>query len=202
MRRPLRRNPFCQRGRSFKRRAVPALANSFMITHGVMQTTAQAPPPFQPPAKLKPKKTMSAKDAERAIKASGSLCLKARKLKACAEVGDYLTQVGVLSYGRACLAAGTEHARLGLEECERLRTEKSADPDYRLNLLNTKDHLIHKLLEGGEALVKSAAIDTPSGLIQPPQNRSFLPRQAVFPVVTKEMHVYGGGHSPPTDEHK
>lgn len=173
-----------------------------MITHGVLQTTVQAPASLRLPAKLKPKKTMTVQDAERAIKASGSLCLKARKLKACAEVGDYLTQIGVLSYGRTCLAAGTEHARLGLEECERLRTEKSDDPDYRLNLLNAKDHLIDKLLKGAEALVKSASIDTSNGLTQPSQNRSFLPGQAVFPVIAKEMHVNVGAKTIPHTDHE
>lgn len=169
-----------------------------MITPAVIDVASVPALPSAPAKKLKTQ--MSVADAQRAIKAAGMIKISARKIKAVTELGDYLEQIGVLSYGRACLAANTEHIRMALDECDNLRTKKSEDPDYRLNLVMAKEHLTARLTDAASALIKSVAIDTSNGFTPPSPNRSFLPGQAVFPVSATQVNVTVGGNSSPTDE--
>lgn len=169
-----------------------------MITPAVIDVASVPALPSLPAKKLKPQ--MSVADAQKAMKAAGMVKISARKIKGCTELGDYLEQIGVLSYGRACLAATTEHLRMALDECDKLKTKKSEDPDYRLSLVNAKEHLTERLIDAASALIKSVAVDTSNGFTPPSQNRSFLPGQAVFPVSATQVNVTVGGNSPPTDE--
>lgn len=153
------------------------------------------------PKKSKAKKQITVAELKRAIKASGMSSIKTAKLNGCTKIGDYLAQIGPASYGRACLVSVTEHLRLAMEECERLRTVRSDDTDFRARLLDTKEHLAGKLIDGASAILKSAAMDAQHGVTDPRENRSFLPGQAVFPVMAKEMHVTVGAEVPaPTNE--
>lgn len=154
------------------------------------------------PAKLKSKsmKSMNLIDAQRALRASGMLTVKAAQVRGCCKFGEYLTKIGVVSYGRSLLAFTGEHAKLAVEECERLKTEQSLTPSERVALVRSKKEIMAQLIETADVLLRSASIDTSTGIAQAPPNHSFAPGQAVFPVQATQVNVNVGEKSSPTHE--
>lgn len=139
--------------------------------------------------------SMTVDQAERAARAAGMITLKIRKVKATSLVGDYLTQIGVLSYGRALLAFTSEQAKLTMERCQKLMSKKGVSAETQLSLMQMNAELIDKLNKSADSIVKSASVDASRGANENPPNKSFHPMQPVVPIMAAKVDVHvGEGH--------
>lgn len=159
-------------------------------------TGALVPPGGLLPARAKP---ITVEDAERSAKRAGMMTVKVSRIKGCKELGDYLSQIGVLSYGRALLAFTAEHARKTLEECDKIR-RKITDPNAQAALLSTKESVQGQLIKAAHELIESVKVNSTLWNGEVSNGKSFIPGRPAFPQTAVQLNVNVGGSTPPTDE--
>lgn len=137
--------------------------------------------------KASKKRLMTQEEAEAAAKRAGFTIVKARKLAGQKELGEFITQQGVVKIGRSMLAFSAENLANSIEQCDEL-LEKLEDPESRASLMQTKQHLQQSYIKVAESLIKSAEVDASDGADAGVLANSFAPRQSVVPAVAVQIN--------------
>lgn len=143
-------------------------------------------------------KTMSVADAEKAMRKAGMLTLRARQIQGTKEVGDYLTQIGVLSYGRAVLAFTTEQARKTMDKLQKVMSKKDCPDSVKMECAKLVEALGDQSIKSATALVESSTIDSSHGASPVPPTKSFTPGATIVPIHAEKVELTVGNTTPPT----
>lgn len=169
-----------------------AIQDAVVDNHGPVKPVPAGIQPFKP-------KPMSVKDAQKAADAIGKMSVKIGRLKGFAGLGDYLSQIGVMAYGRGLLVFTAEQASASIVQCDKLY-KTTEDADVKTSLIRLKRDLQGQLLQAGHEIVESARVDAAQGNGVPTGNKSFTPGEKVFTGAAVQLNVNVGGASPPADE--
>ena len=143
-----------------------------------------------PESKMLPR--MTVQEAEKALDRAGMIAVRARKIHATKQVGDFITQIGVLSYGRGILAFTVEQARETLEKLQKVMSKRNCPDALKVEYAKVIETLADKIIKSADILVKSALIDSSRGSDGIPPARSFPPGQTIVPIQAGSVHLNVG----------
>lgn len=137
-------------------------------------------------------------EVSKAARAGGMVVLRASKLKAIAQVGEYITKLGAIQLGRAYVVSNLQHIQIALEDISH-EIRDSKDPEHRLALIEARNEVFNASARTADILIKSAETEK-IATTTPQVIPAFQPGQTMASPIQINIHNQPNPHNAPPQD--